>query len=201
MFLARFLPQTKRKAPSTEFIAPPPLPLPSPGPCFETPIPKTYEQSIVCRGVDRTIHSHATVPSPLRSRPTRNPLEITLICSLCPLIASTCRSPPSKLLRESFEREVLLHGEEVETNARESLEDIESQGRGCRPGAYGRKLQFADPDFSPDNSSVGNAQCRQQLASQWKVTQQGIFVLLPVVCHILYSWVLEYSMDFFGWWQ
>ena len=75
----------------------------------------------------------------------------------------------SQLLREGFEREVLLHGEEVEANARENLEDIESQGRGCRPGAYGRKLQFADPDFPPDNSSVGNAQCRQQLASQWKV--------------------------------
>ncbi|CAM9221450.1 unnamed protein product, partial [Hapterophycus canaliculatus] len=78
--------------------------------------------------------------------------------------------PSNKLLRESFENEVLLHGEEVQTNARESLEDIESQGRGCRPGAYGRKLQFADPDFPPDNSSVGNAQCRQQLASQWKVS-------------------------------
>lgn len=82
------------------------------------------------------------------------------------------RSPPLplKLLREGFEREVLLRGEEVETNAREKLEDIESQGRGCRPGAYGRKLQFADPDFPPDNSSVGNAQCRQQLASQWKAS-------------------------------
>ncbi|CAM9325405.1 unnamed protein product, partial [Ectocarpus sp. 12 AP-2014] len=78
--------------------------------------------------------------------------------------------PTHKLLREGFEREVLLHGEELETNARESLEDIESQGRGCRPGAYGRKLQYADPDFPPDNSSVGNAQCRQQLASQWKVS-------------------------------
>lgn len=78
--------------------------------------------------------------------------------------------PPSQLLREGFEREVLLRGEEVEANAREKLEDIESQGRGCRPGAYGRKLQFADPDFPPDNSSVGNAQCRQELASQWKVS-------------------------------
>lgn len=79
------------------------------------------------------------------------------------------RQKNTQLLREGFEREVLLRGEEVETNARESLEDIESQGRGCRPGAYGRKLQFADPDFPPDNSSVGNAQCRQLLASQWKV--------------------------------
>lgn len=72
-------------------------------------------------------------------------------------------------MREGFEDEVLLRGDEVAANARETLEEIELQGQGCRPGAYGRKQQFADPDFPPDNSSVGNAQCRKQLASQWKV--------------------------------
>lgn len=72
-------------------------------------------------------------------------------------------------IREGFENEVLLRGDEVAANARESLEEIEFQGQGCRPGAYGRKQQYADPDFPPDNSSVGNAQCRKQLASQWKV--------------------------------
>lgn len=68
---------------------------------------------------------------------------------------------------------MLLNGKEVEANARERLEGIESQGLGCRPGAYGRRLQFADADFPPDNSSVGNAKCRQQLASQWKVRRFG----------------------------
>lgn len=76
---------------------------------------------------------------------------------------------PHQILRDGFEAEVLLLGEEIEANARERLEEISSQGLGCRPGAYGRELQFADPEFPPDNSSVGNAQCRQQLASQWKV--------------------------------
>ena len=64
---------------------------------------------------------------------------------------------------------MLLRGDEVAANARETLEEIELQGQGCRPGAYGRKQQFVDPDFPPDNSSVGNAQCRKQLTSQWKV--------------------------------
>ncbi|CAM9901811.1 unnamed protein product, partial [Laminaria digitata] len=78
--------------------------------------------------------------------------------------------PNNKKMREGFESDVLLRGDEVAANARESLEEIESQGQGCRPGAYGRKQQFADPDFPPDNSSVGNAQCRKQLATQWKVS-------------------------------
>lgn len=115
-----------------------------------------------------------TPPLSPPTQPTRPPLLYT-------------QQNASQLLREGFEREVLLCGEEVETNARESLEDIESQGRGCRPGAYGRKLQFADPDFPPDNSSVGNAQCRQQLTSQWKVTQDRAF--LVVTCGD--SWFTE----------
>ncbi len=103
------------------------------------------------------------------------PLPSTSLERLPSRIPISPPTPPHpQSLREGFEREVLLHGEEVEANARESLEDIESQGRGCRPGAYGRKLQFADPDFPPDNSSVGNAQCRQQLASQWKVGMDDV---------------------------
>lgn len=91
-------------------------------------------------------------------------------------------NPTHQQLRDDFENVVLLNGEEVDANARELLEDIESQGRGCRPGAYGRKLQFADPDFPPDNASVGNAKCRQQLATQWKVREN-----LKVTCLKFYS--------------
>lgn len=77
-------------------------------------------------------------------------------------------------LRDAFEKHVLLSGNEVTANARETLQEIETQGRDCRPGAYGRKLQFNDPDFPPDNSSVGNTQCQNQLANQWKVRSAAL---------------------------
>lgn len=86
---------------------------------------------------------------------------------------------------------MLLHGEEIEANARERLEDISSQGLGCRPGAYGRKLQFADPEFPPDNASVGNAQCRQQLASQWKVNTCVDMCRRVLVCAL---WVTKFML-------
>ncbi|CAM9207590.1 unnamed protein product [Choristocarpus tenellus] len=69
-----------------------------------------------------------------------------------------------------FEESVLLNGQETTVNAQEILSGIESVGNNCRPGTYGRKFQYADPEFPPDNSSTGNTVCRQQLASQWKVS-------------------------------
>lgn len=64
---------------------------------------------------------------------------------------------------------MLLHEEEVDAFARDILEKIHLEGRDCGPGTHGRDRQFMDPEFPPDNSSVGNAQCLQQLAQQWKV--------------------------------
>ncbi|CAM9215817.1 unnamed protein product, partial [Discosporangium mesarthrocarpum] len=78
--------------------------------------------------------------------------------------------PRNQPLREMFEERVLLNGKESIVNAQEILEDIDSVGRSCRPGTYGRKLQYVDPDFPPDNSSTGNVQSRQQLGQQWKVS-------------------------------
>jgi hypothetical protein len=77
--------------------------------------------------------------------------------------------PQDADLREKFEKHVLLEGLEDVVNAREMLNDIETHGRHCSSGQYGRRLQFCDPDFPPDAGSLGDVQA-EGLASQWKVS-------------------------------
>lgn len=53
-------------------------------------------------------------------------------------------------------------------NAEESITEIES-GWSCNPGQYGRSLQFVDPDFPPDQSSIAGCANESEIV-EWKVS-------------------------------
>ncbi|CAM9220023.1 unnamed protein product [Chrysoparadoxa australica] len=87
-----------------------------------------------------------------------------LLCHL------TSHSAKHQGLREKFQKSVLLGGMESVMNARELLEEIEEKGKGCKPGEYGRKLQFVDQEFPPSIASLGEAQCKHHVAPTWKLS-------------------------------
>jgi hypothetical protein len=61
-----------------------------------------------------------------------------------------------------------LDRDEATTNALEAMMEIES-GYACVPGEYGRALQFIDPEFPPDASSISNCSHEHEIF-EWRVS-------------------------------
>ncbi|CCI46915.1 unnamed protein product [Albugo candida] len=64
----------------------------------------------------------------------------------------------------------LSHEEEALVNAQESIMEIES-GYSCIIGHFGRSLQYVDTDFPPDQSSLSNCSCQNDVKG-WKTSIQ-----------------------------
>jgi len=58
--------------------------------------------------------------------------------------------------------------DEVLLNAEEALLEIES-GWSCRPGMFGRALQFQDPDFLPEMESIGGSPAAREIVD-WRMS-------------------------------
>ena len=74
-----------------------------------------------------------------------------------------------RLRRQEEDVEIGDQDEDV-VNAQENIAEIES-GWECIVGSYGRSLQFVDPDFLPDESSLGDCIRKNEIVS-WKVSTE-----------------------------